>query len=186
MEMLFTYLAISKILYWYNNITAMGQGDILGTIEGFLLRFVYTDLGLILGVVFFYFFDKLIALGKPREQTIFKNIIDNMLFYVVGYVALMAISTAYSAGLAVIEGTIDRFSWSGLLSFVGSTIPAYIVVCVVLSIKEYSKRKGKEIAECETAAQSKERKLTMLESLLSDGILSREEYEAKKGLVTGE
>ena len=185
MEILFTYLAISKILYWYNNVTAMGQGDVLGAIEGFLMRFVYNDLILIIGVIFFYFLDKLIVLKKSRERTVLKGIIENIVFYAVGYVVLMVISTVYSVVLAIAAGTFGEFSWSGFIVFVGSTLPAYLVVCVALAIKEYSKKKGKEIAECETDAESKDKKLSMLESLLRDGVLTQEEFDGKKEIVLG-
>ena len=183
MEILFTYLAISKILYWYNNVTAMGQGDILGAMEGFLIRFLHNDLILIIGVIFFYFLDKLIVLKKSRERTVLKSIIENIVFYVVGYCVLMVISTVYSVVLAIVAGTFGEFSWSGFMVFIGYTLPAYAVVCVVLFIKEYSKKKGKEIAESETDSQNKDKKLSMLESLLKDGILTQEEFDGKKEKV---
>jgi len=183
MEILFTYLAISKILYWYNNVTAMGQGDILGAVEGFLIRFVYNDLILIIGVIFFYFLDKFIVLKKSRERTVFMGIIENIIFYVVGYGVLMVISTAYSVILAIIEGTFGQFSWSGFMVYIGYTLPAYLVVIAVFNIKDYFKKKGKEIAEGETDSQIKDKKLSMLESLLKDGILTQEEFDEKREKV---
>jgi len=180
MEMLFTYLAISKIIYWYNNITAMGQSGILGAMEGFLIRFVYNDLFLVIGVVFFYFLNRLFILKKSRERTVLQSIIENIVFYVVGYVVLIIISTSYSVILAIIEGVLSEFSWSGFMVYIGYTFPAYIVVCVVLIIKEYSKKKGKEIAECETGAQIKDKKLSMLKILLNDGVFTQEEFDQKK------
>ncbi|MCL2415200.1 MAG: SHOCT domain-containing protein [Defluviitaleaceae bacterium] len=190
MEILFTYLAISKIIYWYNNVTAMGQGDILGAIQGFMIRFVYNDLVIIIGVVFFYFLYKLLVFKKSRERTVLKSIIEGIIFYAVGFVVIAVVSIVYSVMLAGIEGVLSEFNWSefnwnGLWVSAGNAVPAYIVVCVVLVIKEYSKKKGKEIAECETDAQINDKKISMLESLLKDGVLTQEEFDDKKEKVLG-
>ncbi|HAP15401.1 MAG TPA: hypothetical protein DCR07_04760, partial [Lactococcus sp.] len=54
-KILFTYLAISKIMYWYETVTTMNGLDLSSTAQKFLERFISRDLLLIIGVILFYY-----------------------------------------------------------------------------------------------------------------------------------
>ena len=55
---LFTYLAISKIMYWFNTVTTLTQADIDGVGMAVLDRLVSHDLLIILCVTAYHFFEK--------------------------------------------------------------------------------------------------------------------------------
>ena len=63
-EMLFAYLAISKILYWISIIPA--ASDFAGVAYAMLERLLQRDIVLIIVIVFMYYFEKKVILKQSR------------------------------------------------------------------------------------------------------------------------
>ncbi|MCL2396540.1 MAG: SHOCT domain-containing protein [Defluviitaleaceae bacterium] len=177
-EMLFTYLAITKILYWVNTIAAMNQNDLGSAGEAVLMRLINQDAMLIVGVVAFYFLDKRIALKKSK----YSSILEYVIFYAVGYVVLMGIAFVYNAAMGLIFSA-QYFSWgefvSAFIGFLPGVTLGYLAVVVIFEIKHYFKKKT--APGYEPPAKSAEDKLAMLKILLDDGVLTQEEFDCKKG-----
>ena len=174
-EMLFTYLAITKILYYFNTVTAMehrGLGNILET----LLMRLNQDALIIIGVVLFFYLDKFIQLKKSK----YSKVLENIVFYAVGFVALMGVTLIYIGIMVLIFGSdyIQIDSWG---AFIGYAVAGYIVVAVVLNLKYYFKEKAKP--DYVPAIQSTGDKLAMLEILRDDGILTQAEFDSKREML---
>jgi len=171
-EILFTYLAINKIMYWYNTIMTMNQSDLnLGEVgQAILFRLLGNDLLLIAGVAMFFFMDRRISQKKSNNS----GILDAVKFYVIGYVALFGLTAAYIWIMSwFVPVQLDSLRTDILNGTLG-----YLVVVVVLNLKYYFKSKEKSIYA--GSATSTEDKLSMLQVLLDDGILSQEEFDQKK------
>jgi len=171
-EILFTYLAINKIMYWFDTIMAMNPGDVGfgGVARAVMLRLLSGDLIMIAGIVMFFFLDKLISQKKSKGS----SILEAIKFYVIGYVALLALQLIY-LGIASLFVPIE---WSSFVSVMPYFTLGYIVVVVVLNLKYYFKEKEK--SGYTPSAPSTEDKLSMLQVLLDDGTLSQEEFDQKK------
>ena len=142
-EILFTYLAINKIMYWFNTITALNQSDIEGVGQAVFMRVLNQDLIVILGVIAFFFFNELLESKKSTHS----NFTGYLIFYVVGYVGLLGIAFCYFLILNLIF-PVQEFSFAGYVREFIFALPSisigYLVVAVVLEVKLYFKKKGKE------------------------------------------
>jgi len=174
-EILFTYLAITKILYYFNTITAIEHRS-LGNIAETVLMRLNQDAIIIVGVILFFYLDKFIQLKKSK----YSKILENIVFYVIGFAALMGVTFIYIGIMALIFGSeyIQIDSWG---AFIGYGVTGYIVVAVVLNLKYYFKEKEKP--KYDPPIHSAEDKLIMLEILHDSGILTQEEFENKKEML---
>ena len=179
MEILFTYLAINKIVYWINTITAMNRSDLENVGEAVLMRLLYQDLILIIGVVAFFIIYRLLEMKKSKYSSVFAYV----MLYVVGFIAITVIAFIYNLIMNLIFSAQD-FSLGAFtrvfISFMPSLTIYYIIVAVVLEIKHYFKTKGKKATEKVMPIQSTEDKIAMLKVLLDDDILTQEEFDCKK------
>jgi len=173
-EILFSYLAISKILYWLNTATTFSQHDLGNVWEAVIERLLFQDFSIILGVVVFFALDKLIALKKTKNS----KILEQVIYYVIGYVALVSVTFTYIQILSLFF-TVTVYSWSEFIAY--GTI-AYLVVTVVLNVKHYFKEKLKP--EYTPSLESADSKISMLKLLYDDGALTQEEYENSKGRLS--
>ena len=181
-EMLFTYLAINKIMYWFNTITAMNQADLGNATQAIFMRLLNQDFLIILGVVAFYFLDKFIELKKSKKSK-YGNVLGYIMLYGIGYIMLMGIGFFYGLAMDLTSAAQD-FSLGvfmrGFLSFVPNITIGYLVIAVALQIKLYFKEKGKQSPEGVMPAQNTDDSLAMLKALMDNGILTQEEFEQKK------
>ena len=142
-EIVFTYLAINKIMYWFNTITELNQSDIEGVGQAVFMRVLNQDLIIILGVTAFFFFNELLESKKSTHS----NFKGYLIFYVVGYVGLLGIAFLYFLILNLIFPVQD-FSLAGYVREFIIALPSmsigYLVVAVALEVKLYFKKKGKE------------------------------------------
>jgi len=176
-EMLFTYLAVTKILYWFNTITALNQSDLGYVGRSVLTRLLSQDILIITGVVFFFYLDKLAFFKKSK----YNKIIENIVFYALGYVVIMGVGFLYFWIMSRFLETTQTYQWGFTLAY--GTV-GYVVVCIVFSIKEYSKSKDKELSGNTASVHGAEDKAAMLKALLDDGVLTQEEYDRKMELIT--
>ena len=182
-EILFTYLAINKIMYWFNTVTALNQSDLGNVGRTVFMRVLNQDLILIIGVTAFFFLDKLIELKKSKYNS---NIWGYVILYAIGYVVLIGIAFMYMLILNLIFAA-QYFSLGelvrGFISFMPNYTLGYLVVAVVLNLKYYFKTK--KTSEDAPAVQNTDDKLAMLKRLLDDGVLTQEEFDCKKEKLRG-
>jgi len=169
-EMLFTYLAIIKILSWISTINTIDQSSVESVGEAIIARLLYQDIVLIVSVVFFYFLDKRTQLKKSR----YSKVLEYIVFYVIGLVVLVGFVLVYNR---VVFGPIQVDSWIG---YIGGYVLGYAAIVAVLNIKEYFKTKAK--LEYDPVVQNTD-KFTMLKILYDGGILTKEEYEQKSEIL---
>jgi len=150
----------------------MNQSDLdLGSMgQAIIMRLLGQDLLLIAGVAMFFFLDKLIS----QKQSKSNSVLDIIKFYGIGYVALFGLTVIY-IGIMNLFVSVQIYSLS---AFVIQGTLGYIVVAVVLNLKYYFKSKEKSVYA--VSAPSTEDKLSMLQALLDDGILTKEEFDQKK------
>jgi len=178
-EIVFTYLAVNKIMYWANMIITMHQSDLGNVGHAVLMRVLNQDLLLIIGVTAFYFVDKLINLKKSK----YSSIAEYAILYAIGYVMLLGLGFMYNLIMVLIFST-QEFSMiefvRAFISFVPSYTMGYLIATAALEIKQYFKKMGEKSSKEILPDQSTEEKLTMLHILLNDGILTQEEFDQKK------
>ena len=171
-EMLFTYLAVSKILYWLDTASYMNQHDLGNVWQAVLLRFVNRDFMIIVSVVAFYFLDKYVVFKKSKSS----KILEHIVYYIIGYVAIAAVTFIYIRILMLFAPvTVD--SW---VEFIGYGTLGYLVVIVVLELKQYfkGKQKPKHTPPPDSPPPDNANdKSSMLKLLHDDGTLTKEEYE---------
>ena len=176
-DMLFMFLAISKIMYWFNTIFAAAQNGFGSVAEVIVIRLLNQDIMIIAGVLIFFGLEKIIDMQKTKlNKTLY-----NILLYVVGYILLMATFIAYFRLMSFI--TAEPFDWQGIITFLQFSLLWYLLIIVILNVKQYLKEKEIKMAENTPVTYSNNEKLSMLEVLLTDGILSQEEYDRKKEIL---
>jgi len=164
-EMLFTYLAVTKILYWFNTIVALNQSDLGSVGRAVLMRLMSQDILIILIVALLFYFEKRMSLKTSK----YGKLVESIILYAVGYVVLVAV---YFLNYLVISQIMEdvHIYWGEFFIYSSA---GYIVIFIVLNIKEYLKPK-------EAPAYSTDDKLSMLTALFDADILTQEEYDQKR------
>ena len=186
-EILFGYLALSKILYWIDMIAGAEQGDFRNAAGAVWIRLIDRDILLVIIVILFVFLEKLL-MKKFKVNGILKHV----LLYVIGYVGMIGLFYMYSGVLSLFFSV----DFPPLMETIVNNVVWYITVIITLEIKVYFKTKTKP--DYDSAAQSAEGeaseslvpsftdKLAMLKSMLDDGILTQAEFDRKKERVLSE
>ena len=170
--MLFSYLAISKILYWFNTVLSLSQSDLDNIGRVVLSRFVSQDLFIILVLVVFHYYEKLMSKKKQK----YNKILEHFIIYAIGYVVFVAIIYTYIWILSwFVQITVG--SWANLIVY---SFASYVVINLILGIKNYLKVKENETYVYGIQTNSEEKNLIMLKTLFDNGVLDEEEYEAKR------
>ena len=163
---LFTYLAISKILYWINVIPANFEGVGRAVWERLLER----DLVVIAVIVITYFFDKNMKNQKGVLAHI-KYVAGNYAIYIVTliiYVLILNSIIPTPANLWSIMTSPFMLEWTII----------FFILFVAIEAKDRFKKK--EAYEYALEIQCTSIKLEMLEALLDDGVLTHEECDKQK------
>ena len=179
-EILFTFLAVSKIWYWFNTFVAMSQYGFEEMRDVVLMRLLNQDLVIIVLVIIFFFMDRFIHKKMLRMQK-YSLALENVVSYVVSYLVFISVILLYMWILNFFT-PVHMGSWP---AFFGITFVGYVVIAVFLSLKHYFKKKEESGSEPEPALpdQSATEKLTMLQTLLGSGLLTQEEFDTKKALL---
>jgi len=180
-EILFTYLAITKIWSWYMKAINLDFSEPNQAFYSLLDRILGLELMLIIGVIFFVFLEKKIF----ENHSAHKSFLHHVLFYVIGFMMITGINFLYLFLLHVIfeSGTISFSEFvQNFFSAMGWVAIGFIVVMVAFNVKSYFKAKE---AESTYAIEAKAHadKVEMLNILFADGILSEEEFTQKKEML---
>ena len=169
-EMLFTYLAISKMMYWLNIVTEASGFD--GVLHAVLERLINRDIVLILVIVFLYVLEHKFIMNQK-----WNNFLAQVILIIVGYVLFSVILITYVWVLHLIFTT--NFS---IRVFMGSYLAGwtitYFVIAIAAAVQEHFKKKA--ASEYAIDIKSMNIKLEMLQALLNDGVLSQEEFDMQK------
>ena len=172
-EMLFTYLAINKIMYWI---------DVIFSADGFYgvgmavtERLLQRDIVLISLIIFMYFFEYKFVMKQKKWNGAFAMIILSLAGYVVYCVILFTywgiMHWVRSAHFDVVEA----LTHMPLLTAIFFTVMA-----AMIAKEQLEKKHGlKPVSD----SQSVKIKLEMLDELLDDGAISQEECEKQKGKI---
>ena len=169
-EILFAFLALSKMFYWYYGIIEMNQSHLDGAREAILMRLLERDLLLIGYVVIFFFLYNLIFQRQSSRGTLAKY----AMLYGLGFFIVLGYFYLYLWALS----WFFPINWPPLIETLANGAVTYVVIVIALHVKERFKAKGKE--EPVPSAETGEDRLSMLRILLEDGLLTREEFEEKK------
>ena len=179
-EMLFMYLAISKVIYWYHIIVNVDGFDGVGA--AIMNRLLGQDLMVVMSVVIIFFMEKTIEKKISSKKSKYGRTLNNIMMIISGYVVVTAIFLVYLSILNLIF-TGNVFILGGSLrSAMLNWTAMYLAIAIVLTVKDYLKAKEKKTSDY-TTSSSVEDKLKMLKTLLDDNVLTKEEYEAKESEI---
>ena len=179
-EILFIYLAVNKIMYWINIFAGMEQINFASGGAVILNRFLNQDLMLILCILLLYYLDQHIKVKSQKYHVV----VHHAILYSLGYLFIAGISFALNAYFRIIvEGDSWRVFVGDFVEFLPMATLGYVVIIAGLEIKLYFKELGKKTSEKPVLSVNDGDKLSMLKLLLDDGILSQEEFEAKKEML---
>ena len=171
-QLLFAYLAVTKVMYWINTINAMdGLGEF-----GFLFvnRMLNQDIMVIVVLVAMNFLDKYLFRGKSDN-----DLIANVKLYVIGVVMFVILIAGYHFLLGLFLPVYIPY-WH---QFILQLVAMFTIISFVLYIKERLKKK--ESALYLPDADTDEVKLSMLKSLRDADVLTQEEFEEKSARYGG-
>ena len=138
-ELLFAYLAISKLMYWMNNIAAIQQDEFGEVWRMVLDRILLQDIMTIWILVAMFLLDHYIE----THPSITNGSIKKILVYGLGYVIYIVSIVVYMLVLGLFPNmNIYIDSW---WDFIFGFSIFFIVACVVLNIKERLKKKEAEM-----------------------------------------
>jgi len=168
----FSYLLITKIIYWHSAITnAHNLGGLMAVADTLLIRLLTQDLLVILIILFTFNIEKFVPLKYSKGSRILRQIIINS----VGYVIFVGMHVVYYLALFTIFGLdISYIDWgNGLIQITG----LFLVIVAVTEIKAWLKKREKTE---HTRALSANEKLAMFKVLFDNDALTQEEYDRKK------
>ena len=168
---LFSYLAISKMIYWVEVIAY--TDSLAGVGSAVFERFVYRDIMIILLLACIYYFEHLVILKQKK----WNNLMSQIIVILFGLVMFICIYTVYFTILYfVIVGNVN---FMGILSNIVPLSTGYLILAAFLFIKEQFKEK--EARAYAVDIQTVDVKLEVLKALLDDGVLTEEEFDRQKG-----
>jgi len=173
-ELLFAYLAISKLMYWMNNIAAIQHEGLQGIGLMILNRLLIQDIMTIWILVAMALLTNYI----DTHPAVTRGFVKSILLYSIGYVVYVGSIVIYTLVLNQILAS-QVGSW--VEHILGFSI-FYVIACVVLSIKDRLKKKEAEMYI--PAEKINEDSLALLSTLYKRGVLTQEEYLGKKSEVT--
>ena len=170
-EILFTYLAISKLLYWINIATAADSFESVG--RAVSQRLINRDIVLILVIVFIFLFEKKVVMKQKNREGILAQIILAVGGYIMFGVILVGYLWILSLVFSVPFSAID-FLRAEMISW---TVIFFIIMGALIAKEHFKKKEAYEYA---LDVQSKNIKLEMLETLRDEKVLSQKQFDKQK------
>lgn len=171
-QLLFGYLAVTKVLYWINAIAYLDNFGEFGIM--FLNRLISQDIMVILILTAMHFLERYIFNGKNDN-----DLMANVKHYTIGLVIFIALITGYNFLLMpFVDFYIDNW-----FTFFLNQVIVYSIIAVFLHIK--SNLKQKEAKQYIPDADTEAGKISLLTALRDAGVLTQEEFETKSLQVHG-
>jgi len=172
-ELLFTYLAVTKVIYWTNTFGAIGGIGEFGAV--FLNRMISQDIMVIVILVAMHFLEKHIF--STAAENDFKA---NAKLYIIGFAMYNALMAAYYLILSlVLDLDAQIGDWLRLMLEMAIL---YVIISVFLHMKGKLKKKQNEMYVPD--ADSYKGKIAMLTSLRDTGVLTQAEFDNKAGYIS--
>jgi len=174
--MLFTYLVVSKVIYYYNITTnALFQSGFRVMVEAVLERLLTQDILIILLMLLTLYTEKLVTLQILK----YNKVVNQAIVHIIDYLLYIGVLAIYFGAMNFVFGFFqDMFRLEVFIYF--SVL--YLVIVTVVEIKKHLKKK--EITEY-APVLSVDEKLAMLKTLLDNNVLTQEEYDSKKEQLLG-
>ena len=139
-EILFTYLAVTKVLYWVGVFAGLSSfGDIA---ENVLTRLLNQDAVVVIMIFVFFYLDRAIYLKSEK----FKGILAHAAFYAIGYGIFIGVAMAHASMMLWLSfWNVDSLPVFFVNLVVNYTI-GFVAIMVVMNIKILMKKKAKEEA----------------------------------------
>lgn len=147
-EMLFTYLAVSKIFYWFNNIMQFTSGDFSDVGQHILGRLLTQDLLIVFSILFFFYIDKF------NIKTITKYAIGYVVFLGVILAQIWMVNRFFGPVQLIEVGMTGFLANIGYLGFIIYFTLGFVSIAVAMYVKEYFKTKAKETTKTTDVAMS--------------------------------
>jgi len=164
--MLFSYLAISKIIYYFDiTVSAFFQGGLLAMGEALFIRLITQDLLIILIILLTFNTEEFVSSRISK----FSKTVNQVIVHVIDYVLYIGVLFAYFLMMNFF-GLFNNANWRD--NFIGFSA-LYLVIVAIVEIKKYLKKE--EITRY-TPVLSKDEKLVMLKTLRDNNVLTQEEY----------
>jgi len=172
---LFSYLAISKVIYYFDiTVAAFFQGGLLAMGEAVLNRLITQDLLIILIILLTFHTEDFVS----SRIAGYSKTVNQIIVHVIDYAVYIGVLFAYFLAMNFF-GFFNNVSLrDNLIAF--SVL--YLVIVMIVEIKKYLKKK--EITRY-TPALSKDEKLAMLRTLRDNSVLTQKEYDHKRKSLLG-
>ena len=169
-KVLFSYLVVSKVLYYFDIIApALIQGGLWNVGAAVLNRFLAQDILIILIILLTFNTEKFVTLKISK----YSKTVNLMIVHMIDYVLYMGVLVIYFWGM-MFFGFFQNMSWHIILIQISIL---HIAIAAAIEIKKYLKKK--EVTGY-SFVLSKDEKLYMLKALLDNSVLTQEEYDHKK------
>ena len=169
-QILFSYLVVSKVIYYFEFIaTALNQGGLWAMREALLTRLFTQDMLIIIIILLTFNTEKFVA----SKITKYNKAVNQVIVHIIDYVLYMGVLVIYFWVMMFFDLS-QNMSWRGI--FFSSSI-VYLVIIIAIETKKYLKKK--EMTGY-THILSADEKLAMLKTLLDNSVLTQDEYDSKK------
>ena len=171
-ELLFAYLAVTKIMYWMNTFAGLDGFGEFG--YAFLDRMIGQDIVIIIILIAMFILDGYFFRGKSD-----KDVLANIKLFSMGLIVFLVVVAGYTLLIGLFfEMTVN--SWPQL--FIDFTV-SYVIIYAFVFIKDMVKKKQAEKYALDTSTD--EAKIAMLKSLCNAGVLTQEECDEKCSSIGG-
>jgi len=174
-QILFSYLVVSKVIYYFEFIAAaLNQNGLWAMGEALLTRLLTQDILIILIVLLTFNTEKFVASKIIK----YNKTVNQIIVHIIDYVLYMGALVIYFWAMMFFEFS-QNMGWGGI--FVSSSI-IYLVIVITIETKKYLKKK--EMTGYNHILNADE-KLAMLKALLDNSVLTPDEYNSKKETLLG-
>jgi len=174
-QVLFSYLVVSKVIYYFEFIaSALNQGGLWAMGEVLLTRLLTQDMLIILIILLTFNTEKFVASKISK----YSNTVNQVIVHIIDYVLYMGVLIIYFWAMMFFDLS-QNMTWRGI--FLSSSI-IYLVIIIAIETKKYLKKK--EMTGY-THILSADEKLAMLKTLLDNNVLTQDEYDLKKETLLG-
>lgn len=172
-ELLFGFLAISKVFYWMDNINAIMLDELGEALPRVIERLLFRDFITILILIAMF----LLSHYTEKYSGTNRKFLKHLAMFAAGWVIYIGIIVGYlTAADWLFDAVVIQIdNWP---LFIREMSVMYVICCIVLEAKDRLKKKENELYI--PAPDSPEEKLAMLTALHEGGLLTEEEFALKK------
>lgn len=162
LKILFTYLTISKLVYFYSIILSFDSLE--EAARSLVIRLLSQDIMIIISIVLVLRLEKLVFLKQKQKP----SVLIDMTFYFIVCLILLALNTLHNLIMTwFLNETFNYYPGNFIYSLI-----LFAMIMLTLNLKEHFKKK-----ERETPEYKREQRMTALKSLVKEGVLSQKDFE---------